>query len=93
MIPVVQEFYLELKQREASRPFYEMRSFVKVRGVNVPKYRYRRNIDILNRREGDVDISNGNDNTGNIQPGTNNAKCQDVDKICLFKNMAYNRDI
>ncbi|MBA0786600.1 hypothetical protein Gotri_027278 [Gossypium trilobum] len=36
MIPVVQEFYLELKQREASRPFYEMRSFVKVRGVNVP---------------------------------------------------------
>ncbi|MBA0819584.1 hypothetical protein Gohar_021611 [Gossypium harknessii] len=93
MIPVVQEFYLELKQREASKPFYEMRSFVKVRVVNVPKYQYRRNIDILNRREGDVDISNGNDNIENIQPGTNNAKCQDVDKICLFKNMAYNRDI
>ncbi|MBA0819583.1 hypothetical protein Gohar_021611 [Gossypium harknessii] len=36
MIPVVQEFYLELKQREASKPFYEMRSFVKVRVVNVP---------------------------------------------------------
>ncbi|MBA0725194.1 hypothetical protein Golax_021799 [Gossypium laxum] len=33
---VVQEFYLVLKQREASKPFYEMLSFVKVRGVNVP---------------------------------------------------------
>ncbi|MBA0662626.1 hypothetical protein Goklo_006715 [Gossypium klotzschianum] len=30
---MVEEFYLTLKQREASRPFYEMRSFVK---VNVP---------------------------------------------------------
>ncbi|MBA0686842.1 hypothetical protein Goari_014418 [Gossypium aridum] len=30
-----QEFYLALKQREATRPFYEMRSFLKVRGVNV----------------------------------------------------------
>ncbi|MBA0777667.1 hypothetical protein Gotri_005662 [Gossypium trilobum] len=35
IIPVVQEFYLALKQKEAARPFYEMRSFVKVRGVNV----------------------------------------------------------
>ncbi|MBA0575895.1 hypothetical protein Golob_027837 [Gossypium lobatum] len=32
---MVQEFYLALKQREATRPFYEMRSIVKVRGVNV----------------------------------------------------------
>ncbi|MBA0763187.1 hypothetical protein Gotri_012682 [Gossypium trilobum] len=36
IIPIVQEHYLALKQREATRPFYEMRSFVKVRGVNVP---------------------------------------------------------
>ncbi|MBA0746780.1 hypothetical protein Gogos_009269 [Gossypium gossypioides] len=35
IILVVQEFYLALKQREATRPFYEMRSFVKVREVNV----------------------------------------------------------
>ncbi|MBA0700964.1 hypothetical protein Goari_026891 [Gossypium aridum] len=33
---MVQEFYLALKQREATRAFYEMRSFVKLRGVNVP---------------------------------------------------------
>ncbi|MBA0767140.1 hypothetical protein Gotri_016086 [Gossypium trilobum] len=32
---MVQEFYLTLKQREATRPFYEMRSFLKFRGVNV----------------------------------------------------------
>ncbi|MBA0809388.1 hypothetical protein Gohar_025047 [Gossypium harknessii] len=36
IILVVQEFYLTLKQREATRPFYEMQSFVKVREVNVP---------------------------------------------------------
>ncbi|MBA0742145.1 hypothetical protein Gogos_015241 [Gossypium gossypioides] len=30
IILVVQEFYLALKQKEATRPFYEMRSFVKV---------------------------------------------------------------
>ncbi|KAH1082320.1 hypothetical protein J1N35_022081, partial [Gossypium stocksii] len=30
IISVVQEFYLALKQREAVRLFYEMRSFVKV---------------------------------------------------------------
>ncbi|KAK5811922.1 hypothetical protein PVK06_027309 [Gossypium arboreum] len=35
IIPVVQEYYLALKQKEAARRFYEMRSFVKVRGVNV----------------------------------------------------------
>ncbi|MBA0748102.1 hypothetical protein Gogos_004954 [Gossypium gossypioides] len=35
IIPMVQEFYLALKQRKVSRPFYEMRSFVKFRGVNV----------------------------------------------------------
>ncbi|MBA0661899.1 hypothetical protein Goklo_006124 [Gossypium klotzschianum] len=35
IIPVVQKFYLPLKQKEAARPFYEMHSFVKVRGVNV----------------------------------------------------------
>ncbi|MBA0778031.1 hypothetical protein Gotri_005964 [Gossypium trilobum] len=40
-----------------------MRSFVKVKWVNVLKYRYRRNTEIPNRREGDVDILNGNDNT------------------------------
>ncbi|MBA0642477.1 hypothetical protein Goklo_026856 [Gossypium klotzschianum] len=34
-ILVVKELYLALKQREATRPFYEMRSLVKVRGVNV----------------------------------------------------------
>ncbi|MBA0796057.1 hypothetical protein Gohar_006857, partial [Gossypium harknessii] len=28
-------FYLELKEREAKRPFYEIRFSVKVRGVNV----------------------------------------------------------
>ncbi|MBA0782849.1 hypothetical protein Gotri_000670 [Gossypium trilobum] len=33
---MVQEFYLALKQREATRPFYDMRSFVKVRGDNIP---------------------------------------------------------
>ncbi|MBA0845152.1 hypothetical protein Goarm_023199, partial [Gossypium armourianum] len=32
---MMQEFYLALKQREATRPFYEMRSVVKVRGVNI----------------------------------------------------------
>jgi len=36
IIPMVHEFYLAFKQREATRPFYEMCSFVKVRGVNVP---------------------------------------------------------
>ncbi|MBA0722854.1 hypothetical protein Golax_003495 [Gossypium laxum] len=35
IIPVVQEFYLALKQKEAAKPFYEMRSFVKVKRVNV----------------------------------------------------------
>ncbi|MBA0786111.1 hypothetical protein Gotri_027628 [Gossypium trilobum] len=35
IIPMVHEFYLAFKQREATRPFYEMCSFVKVRGVNV----------------------------------------------------------
>ncbi|MBA0857080.1 hypothetical protein Goshw_007156, partial [Gossypium schwendimanii] len=35
IIPVVQEFYLVLKQREPVKPFYEMCSSVKVRGVNV----------------------------------------------------------
>ncbi|MBA0752224.1 hypothetical protein Gogos_001078 [Gossypium gossypioides] len=35
IILVVQEFYLTLKQREVAKPFYEMQSFVKVRGVNV----------------------------------------------------------
>ncbi|MBA0844932.1 hypothetical protein Goarm_022828, partial [Gossypium armourianum] len=35
IIPVVHEFYLDLKEREAKRPFYEMRSSVKVRGVNI----------------------------------------------------------
>ncbi|MBA0792882.1 hypothetical protein Gohar_017343 [Gossypium harknessii] len=34
--PIVQELYLALKQREATRPFYGMQSFVKVRGINVP---------------------------------------------------------
>lgn len=32
---MVWEFYLALKQIEAARPFYEMCSFVKVKGVNV----------------------------------------------------------
>ncbi|MFQ6662399.1 hypothetical protein Gotur_030244 [Gossypium turneri] len=35
IILIVQEFYLALKQREATRPFYKIRSFVKVRGINV----------------------------------------------------------
>ncbi|MBA0756570.1 hypothetical protein Gogos_021884 [Gossypium gossypioides] len=37
VIPMVQEFYLVLKEREATRPFYEMRTFVEVRGINVLK--------------------------------------------------------
>ncbi|MBA0828074.1 hypothetical protein Goarm_012797, partial [Gossypium armourianum] len=36
IISVVQEFYLGLKYSEASRLSYVMRSFVKVKGVNVP---------------------------------------------------------
>ncbi|MBA0792963.1 hypothetical protein Gohar_017408, partial [Gossypium harknessii] len=35
IIPIVQEFYLPLKEREATRPFYELESFVKVKGFNV----------------------------------------------------------
>ncbi|MBA0749361.1 hypothetical protein Gogos_003305 [Gossypium gossypioides] len=35
IIPMVQEFYLALKQKEAAKPFYEMRSFEKVIGFNV----------------------------------------------------------
>ncbi|MBA0553749.1 hypothetical protein Golob_012900 [Gossypium lobatum] len=35
VIPIVQKFYLTLKEREATMPFYEMRTFVKVRGVNI----------------------------------------------------------
>ncbi|MBA0754759.1 hypothetical protein Gogos_019965 [Gossypium gossypioides] len=31
---MVLEFYLALKQKESTRPFYEMHSLVKVRGVN-----------------------------------------------------------
>ncbi|KAK5825395.1 hypothetical protein PVK06_020225 [Gossypium arboreum] len=33
---MVQEFYLALKKREETKPFYEMSSFMKVRRVNVP---------------------------------------------------------
>ncbi|MBA0701864.1 hypothetical protein Goari_020382 [Gossypium aridum] len=33
---MVQEFNLALQQREATRPLYEMRSIVKIKGVNVP---------------------------------------------------------
>ncbi|MBA0820611.1 hypothetical protein Gohar_028027 [Gossypium harknessii] len=36
IIPIVQEFFLVLKQREAISPTYGMRSFVKVRRVNIP---------------------------------------------------------
>ncbi|KAA3461854.1 DNA damage-inducible protein 1-like [Gossypium australe] len=36
---MVQEFYLSLKQREATRPFYELRSFVKVKGINVLEFK------------------------------------------------------
>ncbi|MBA0876939.1 hypothetical protein Goshw_024500 [Gossypium schwendimanii] len=36
LIPMVQEFYLALQQKEATRPLYEMRSIVKIKGVNVP---------------------------------------------------------
>ncbi|MBA0789032.1 hypothetical protein Gotri_025094 [Gossypium trilobum] len=32
---MVLEFYLALKQKEATRPFYEMHSLVKVKWVNV----------------------------------------------------------
>ncbi|MBA0851467.1 hypothetical protein Goshw_020380, partial [Gossypium schwendimanii] len=35
IILVVQEFYLELKEREATRPYYELRTYVKVKGFNV----------------------------------------------------------
>ncbi|MBA0687175.1 hypothetical protein Goari_014730 [Gossypium aridum] len=35
IIPIVQEFYLALKQREATEPFYRIWSFVKVRRINV----------------------------------------------------------
>ncbi|MBA0694013.1 hypothetical protein Goari_004348 [Gossypium aridum] len=42
IIPVVQEFYLALKQKEAARLFYEICSFVKFRGVNVLEFK---NID------------------------------------------------
>ncbi|MBA0839007.1 hypothetical protein Goarm_004782 [Gossypium armourianum] len=35
VIPLVQEFYLALKQKEVTRPFYEMRAVVKVGGVNI----------------------------------------------------------
>ncbi|MBA0777634.1 hypothetical protein Gotri_005630 [Gossypium trilobum] len=35
VIPLVQEFYLALKQKEVTRPFYEMHAVVKVRGVNI----------------------------------------------------------
>ncbi|MBA0550992.1 hypothetical protein Golob_021896, partial [Gossypium lobatum] len=33
--PLVQEFYLALKQRVATRPFYEMRVVVKAKRINV----------------------------------------------------------
>ncbi|MBA0624649.1 hypothetical protein Godav_009965, partial [Gossypium davidsonii] len=36
IIPIVKEFYLALKQREATKPLYDIRSVVKVKGVNVP---------------------------------------------------------
>ncbi|MBA0696116.1 hypothetical protein Goari_002699, partial [Gossypium aridum] len=39
---MVQEFYLALKQRETARPFSNMDSLVKVRGVNVLEFK---NID------------------------------------------------
>ncbi|KAH1097297.1 hypothetical protein J1N35_014218 [Gossypium stocksii] len=35
VILVVQEFYLALKEREVTRSFYEMRTSIKVRVVNV----------------------------------------------------------
>ncbi|MBA0793064.1 hypothetical protein Gohar_017497 [Gossypium harknessii] len=41
--PLVQEFYLALKQRAATRPFYEMRVIVKAKGINVSEFR---NIDM-----------------------------------------------
>ncbi|MBA0804941.1 hypothetical protein Gohar_004493 [Gossypium harknessii] len=50
IIPIVQEFYLALKEREETRPFYELRSFVKVKGVKflVTKINLKefRNIDM-----------------------------------------------
>ncbi|MFQ6621970.1 hypothetical protein Gotur_002858 [Gossypium turneri] len=49
IIPVMQDFYLALKQRESVRPFYKMCSFVKVKGVNV---------SIPNDREIGVYVSN-----------------------------------
>ncbi|MFQ6667382.1 hypothetical protein Gotur_033425 [Gossypium turneri] len=68
IIHVVQEFYLALKQREAAKPFYEIHSFVTVRGVNVLvtekiDLKEFKNIEISKGREWDVDISNGNNNT------------------------------
>ncbi|MBA0810498.1 hypothetical protein Gohar_002489, partial [Gossypium harknessii] len=39
VIPLVQEFYLALKQKEVTRPFYEMRAVVKVGGVNILEFR------------------------------------------------------
>ncbi|MBA0693982.1 hypothetical protein Goari_004318, partial [Gossypium aridum] len=35
IIPLAQEFYLALEQKEVTRPFYEMRAIVKVRRVNI----------------------------------------------------------
>ncbi|MBA0696114.1 hypothetical protein Goari_002698, partial [Gossypium aridum] len=35
IIPVVQELNLALKEREATRPYYELQTSVKVKGVNI----------------------------------------------------------
>ncbi|KAH1056475.1 hypothetical protein J1N35_034540, partial [Gossypium stocksii] len=59
----------------------------------IQKYRYGRNIEIFNGKERDVDISDRNSNTRDIQSRANDTKSQYVDEVCLFENMAYNRDV
>ncbi|MBA0711299.1 hypothetical protein Golax_010496 [Gossypium laxum] len=54
---------------------------------------YEGNIEIFSRMERDVDISDKNNNTRDIQSRANDTKSQDVDKVCRSENMAHNRDV
>ncbi|MBA0655845.1 hypothetical protein Goklo_008268 [Gossypium klotzschianum] len=85
IIHVVQEFYLALKQREAARPFYEILSFVTVRGVNVSvtemsifqfydvPYYYRDYLYKIDLKEfKNIEISNERERDMDISNGNNN---------------------
>ncbi|MBA0634066.1 hypothetical protein Godav_029730 [Gossypium davidsonii] len=89
IIPVVQEFYLILKEREVMRPYYEMRTCVKVRGVDVlvTERSIFRFYDSLKKR---MDLSARHKDPSNIISSTNDFNCKNLDEFRVM-NLAYSR--